>query len=241
MSIVAAEMEKAGFQMPLLIGGATTSKLHTALKIEPKYRRGAVVYVKDASQSPGVAANLLNSESKEQYLRQIRDEYAELRENNMDRNVELVPLQEAREKRFRIDWSGFVAEKPRMMGRKVLKQSQWRRSSPSTGSFSSWLEPVGKVRLHCTVWLHAGRAMRGRSVSGRRAGESEGGAKLYDDAVCFGGCNDKADYIRAVCGLYEAYSENDTIVAGGISIPMLRQQKKSEKDEYLCLSDLLHR
>ena len=51
--------------------------------------------------------------------------------------------------------------------------------------------------------------------------------------------NDKADYIRAVCGLYEAYSENDTIVAGGISIPMLRQQKKSEKDEYLCLSDFI--
>ena len=189
--------------MPLLIGGATTSKLHTALKIEPKYRRGAVVYVKDASQSPGVAANLLNSESKEQYLRQIRDEYAELRENNMDRNVELVPLQEAREKRFRIDWSGFVAEKPRMMGGKS-------ETDPSGGDhplydwkffFHGW-KPVGKVRLHCTVWLHAGRARCvGGPVSGRTSRrESEEAAKLYDDASSMLRrlVNDKAEYIRAV-------------------------------------------
>lgn len=244
MSIVAAEMEKAGFQMPLLIGGATTSKLHTALKIEPKYRRGAVVYVKDASQSPGVAANLLNSESKEQYLRQIRDEYAELRENNMDRNVELVPLQEAREKRFRIDWSGFVAEKPRMMGRKVLKQIPVEEIIPYIDwkfFFHGWnlsakfasIAQSGYTPEERDAW-----AVRFREDEQEKAREA---AKLYDDASSMLRrlVNDKADYIRAVCGLYEAYSENDTIVAGGISIPMLRQQKKSEKDEYLCLSDFI--
>lgn len=64
MSIVANEMEKAGFHMPLLIGGATTSKLHTALKIDPKYNNGSVVYVKDASQSPLAVAKLLNPETK---------------------------------------------------------------------------------------------------------------------------------------------------------------------------------
>jgi 5-methyltetrahydrofolate--homocysteine methyltransferase len=244
MSIVAAEMEKAGFQMPLLIGGATTSKLHTALKIEPKYRRGAVVYVKDASQSPGVAANLLNSESKEQYLRQIRDEYAELRENNMDRNVELVPLQEAREKRFRIDWSGFVAEKPRMMGRKVLKQIPVEEIIPYIDwkfFFHGWnlsakfasIAQSGYTPEERDAW-----AVCFREDEQEKAREA---AKLYDDASSMLRrlVNDKADYIRAVCGLYEAYSENDTIVAGGISIPMLRQQKKSEKDEYLCLSDFI--
>jgi len=71
MALVAEEMEKAGFSLPLLIGGATTSKLHTALKIEPKYSRGAVVYVKDASQSPSAVANLMSTENKTAFITKV--------------------------------------------------------------------------------------------------------------------------------------------------------------------------
>jgi 5-methyltetrahydrofolate--homocysteine methyltransferase len=88
MSIVADEMEKAGFKIPLLIGGATTSKLHTALKIEPKYSQGAVVYVKDASQSPSTVANLLNAENKDSYIEKLRDEYHSLREKRAEKKNE---------------------------------------------------------------------------------------------------------------------------------------------------------
>jgi 5-methyltetrahydrofolate--homocysteine methyltransferase len=74
MAVVATEMEKAGLKIPLMIGGATTSKLHTALKIEPKYSHG-VVHVKDASQNPAAVANLVSDERREGYIKQVREEY----------------------------------------------------------------------------------------------------------------------------------------------------------------------
>ena len=103
MSIVAEEMQKAGFNIPLLIGGATTSKLHTALKIAPKYGLGTVLYVKDASQSPAAVANLLNPETSEKYIKTVRDEYQALREKSSEKSSELVSLSEARENGFKID------------------------------------------------------------------------------------------------------------------------------------------
>jgi len=214
MAVVAAEMEKAGFRMPLLIGGATTSKLHTALKIEPKYSRGAVVYVKDASQSPGVVANLLNPETNGIYFQQVRDEYAALRENSTDRKVELVSLEEARENAYRIDWQDFSAEKPRMMGRKVMKNIPVEDIIPYidwkfffhgwnlSAKFGSIANPDFTAERR-DVWL-----AKFKDDEQEKAGEA---AKLYDDArrLLNKLVSDKAGYIHAVFGLYEAYSEND--------------------------------
>ncbi|MEA4903500.1 MAG: methionine synthase [Petrimonas sp.] len=244
MAIVAAEMEKAGFRMPLLIGGATTSKLHTALKIEPKYSRGAVVYVKDASQSPGVVANLLNPQTTADYAEQMRKEYALLRENSTDKKADLVPLSEARENAYKIEWHNFSAETPRLMGRKVMKNIPVEDIIPYIDwkfFFHGWnlsakfgsIAHSGSTPEERDKWI-----AKFKDDERERAWEA---AKLYDDAygLLHKLVNDKAGYINAVFGLYEAYSENDDIVAEGIRIPMLRQQKKNDKNEYLCLSDFI--
>src|SRR5216117_2465848 len=78
MCHVAAEMEREGFVVPLLIGGATTSRVHTAVKIHPNYRRGQAVYVTDASRAVGVAANLMSAQARPGYIAEIRAEYARI-------------------------------------------------------------------------------------------------------------------------------------------------------------------
>ncbi len=102
---VAKEMTRLGFSVPLLIGGATTSRAHTAVKIEPHYAHG-VVYVPDASRAVGVATNLLSAELKPAYLVGIRDEYAEVRARRAgsDETRSLVPIAQARANAVPIDW-----------------------------------------------------------------------------------------------------------------------------------------
>ncbi|MDR0893407.1 MAG: methionine synthase, partial [Mediterranea sp.] len=98
MAHVAAEMEKAGLDLPLLIGGATTSKMHTALKIAPVYH-APVVHLKDASQNAGVASRLLNPTAREELARSISEEYAALRTKSGTQKRETVALEEARKNR----------------------------------------------------------------------------------------------------------------------------------------------
>ena len=119
MAVVATEMEKAGFKLPLLIGGATTSKLHTALKIEPKYSQG-VVHVKDASQSPSAVANLINPQNRDGYIQKVAEEYQMLRDSRLDKKIELVSLAEARAHAFTPDWSTYEAAVPNTLGRVQL-------------------------------------------------------------------------------------------------------------------------
>src|ERR1700746_4039134 len=78
MCNVAAEMERQGFDVPLLIGGATTSRVHTAVKIHPNYRRGQTIYVNDASRAVGVAANLMSAQARPNYVAEVRAEYARI-------------------------------------------------------------------------------------------------------------------------------------------------------------------
>ena len=113
MSFVASEMERQGFRTPLLIGGATTSRTHTAVKIEPRY--GApVVHVLDASRAVGVASALLDKERRESFATGVRDEYAQLRHDRGERQDREArhPVEEARRQRFTIDWTGPGAVTP---------------------------------------------------------------------------------------------------------------------------------
>lgn len=98
---VATEMEKRGLDLPLLIGGATTSKMHTALKIAPVYH-APVVHLKDASQNAGVAARLLNAESKQELIEQLNKEYQELRDKSGTMKRETVSLKDAQENRLKL-------------------------------------------------------------------------------------------------------------------------------------------
>ncbi|BCA53314.1 homocysteine-N5-methyltetrahydrofolate transmethylase, B12-dependent [Nitrospira sp. KM1] len=117
---VAKEMTREGFSVPLLIGGATTSKAHTAVKIAPSYEP-SVVHVLDASRAVGVVGNLLNPDNKPTFVHQIRDDYKRIRQVHMDRTVKtLLPLAKARSHALVTDWAGADIPVPQHLGRQVI-------------------------------------------------------------------------------------------------------------------------
>ncbi|HET6805383.1 MAG TPA: methionine synthase [Frateuria sp.] len=113
MGHVAREMQRQGFTVPLLIGGATTSRAHTALKIEPHYK-APCVWVKDASRAVGVAQSLVSKDLLDAFMAKIRAEYAEVRERHRHRGPgkQLVPLEKARAQRFTCDWASYEPPQP---------------------------------------------------------------------------------------------------------------------------------
>ncbi len=121
MSHVAREMQRQDFSIPLLIGGATTSRAHTALKIDPHYK-SPTVWVKDASRAVGVAQSLISKELVDDFMAKIRAEYAEIRERHKDRSgaKRLVPLDKARAQRFDGGWADYVPPAPRTPGLTVF-------------------------------------------------------------------------------------------------------------------------
>ncbi len=124
MAAVAAEMQRDDYfrerRLPLLVGGATTSRVHTAVKIAPNYD-GPVIYVPDASRSVGVATNLM-SDGAERWLAELADEYALVRTRHARRrHTPLVSLEAARAGRPAIDWSRYVPPRPRFLGRRTFK------------------------------------------------------------------------------------------------------------------------
>lgn len=118
---VAAEMERQGFEMPLLIGGATTSPLHTSVKIDPEYH-GPVVYAKDASRSVGICQSLNSPDGKEEFRRSIKEECARRRERHHghSRKANSISLAQARTERLVLDWESYVPVKPAIDGIQVF-------------------------------------------------------------------------------------------------------------------------
>ncbi|MEY4384106.1 MAG: Methionine synthase [Bacteroidota bacterium] len=143
MVYVAKEMERQGFTIPLLIGGATTSRIHTAVKIDPHYS-GPVIHVLDASRSVPVAGRLLQSDlSQQEIFNEIKKEYAELREAHANRQQDknYLTIQQAREKQKTIDWSDFKAQQPTFLGSKYLNDFPLDQIVPYidwTPFFSTW-------------------------------------------------------------------------------------------------------
>jgi 5-methyltetrahydrofolate--homocysteine methyltransferase len=123
MCFVAAEMEREGFSCPLLIGGATTSRVHTAVKISPHYKRGQAIYVTDASRAVGVVSNLLSSTERDRYIASIRAEYAKVREAHLggEARKKRVALAASRANRFKIDWARYTPPKPTFLGTRVFR------------------------------------------------------------------------------------------------------------------------
>ena len=125
MTYVAQEMQRDDYfrerQIPLMIGGATTSRVHTAVKIAPHYD-GPVVYVPDASRSVSVASSLLSDESAKKFIQDLRDDYERIREQHANKKAApTISLEAARKNREMIDWSAYVPEKPKFIGRRVFK------------------------------------------------------------------------------------------------------------------------
>ena len=122
MCHVAAEMERQGFDIPLLIGGATTSRVHTAVKIDPNYHRGQTVHVNDASRAVAVASSLMSPEQRGGYIDGIKADYIRLAEAHANgrRVTPRRALADARANRFTTDWAGYQPVAPSFLGVRVL-------------------------------------------------------------------------------------------------------------------------
>ncbi len=122
MQHVAREMQRQGFSLPLLIGGATTSRVHTAVKIAPHYTRGPVIYVSDASRSVSVCQNLVSDDAGSRFIAEISREYERVREQHANKKgPEIITLEAARGNATRIDWSGYAPPKPKFLGRRLFR------------------------------------------------------------------------------------------------------------------------
>jgi len=121
MAVVASEMERRGFNVPLLIGGATTSEMHTAVKIAPGYNQ-PVVHVRDASRATNVVAALLSKDGKQKFVDSIKGKYAQLRHKHESTKagVTYLSLEQARKNHFKTDWTKFTPQKPSFLGVKHL-------------------------------------------------------------------------------------------------------------------------
>jgi 5-methyltetrahydrofolate--homocysteine methyltransferase len=142
MVYLAKEMERQDFSVPLLIGGATTSKAHTAVKIDPQYKN-AVVHVNDASRAVTVVSDLLNKETSNAYVSKLKKDYDEFREKFLKRGKTkaYVSIKEARERKFKIDWETTSIVKPKELGVQTLEQLSLKELLPFidwSPFFRSW-------------------------------------------------------------------------------------------------------
>lgn len=122
MVYLTKELDKLNIKIPIMIGGATTSRAHTAVKIAPEYKE-TVVHVNDASRAVTVANNLLQKETKENYVKAIRHEYDNLREGylNRSRDKNYLTLEQARKNKLQIDWGNYIPIKPNFIGKKTIE------------------------------------------------------------------------------------------------------------------------
>jgi 5-methyltetrahydrofolate--homocysteine methyltransferase len=143
MCHVAEEMEREGFDLPLLIGGATTSKVHTAVKISPRYRNSQALHVIDASRAVGVVSSLLNPEVRARTIAQVRAEYGRIAETHARAQTDTrrLPIEEARANRLKPDFANYLPPKPRFVGTQAFDKydlSELTRLIDWTPFFATW-------------------------------------------------------------------------------------------------------
>ncbi|MGH8752830.1 MAG: methionine synthase, partial [Burkholderiales bacterium] len=141
MAHAAKEMQREGLTIPLLIGGATTSRVHTAVKIEPGYN-GATIWVPDASRSVGVCSNLLSDEQRSGYIAGVKQEYEKVRVQHREKKGQpLLKLVEARKNSLKTDWKHYIPPKPGFIGLKMFKDYPLQELAPCidwTPFFQTW-------------------------------------------------------------------------------------------------------
>ncbi|WP_413993168.1 methionine synthase [Labrys okinawensis] len=140
---VASEMEREGFELPLLIGGATTSRVHTAVKVHPRYERGQTVYVTDASRAVGVVSSLLSPEARGGYVETVRAEYAKVATAHARSEADKLrlPLEKARANAHRVDWDNYQPPRPTFLGTRVFEDydlAELARYIDWTPFFQTW-------------------------------------------------------------------------------------------------------
>jgi 5-methyltetrahydrofolate--homocysteine methyltransferase len=196
---VAKEMQRQGFNIPLMIGGATTSRAHTAVKIEPHYENGCVIYVTDASRAVGVVSNLLSCELGKNYMIDIRAEYEQVRERHKGKESKTLQhsLEKARENKF--IWSDYTPIKPSFLGVKIIDEVPLKTLS----TYIDW-SPFFQT------WEMAGSYPKILSddIIGAEA------QKLFDDAQAMLADIIAEDWLKAcgVIGFFSANSSSDDII-----------------------------
>ena len=236
MAHVAAEMQRLGFTQPLLIGGATTSRVHTAVKIAPHYE-GPVIYVKDASRAVGVAQHLISDTDREAYLARVRTEYQEVRERHAGRRdrSRWLSLAQARANRFRGDWQGYRPPAPRLRGAAAFRDY-----------------PLGLIARYIdwTPFFHAWEMKGSHPKILDDPAKGEEARRLFADARDMLGRIVAEGWFqaRAVLGLFPANAEGDDVAVYGsearetelLRLHFLRQQqeKPAGKPNY-CLADFV--
>ncbi|CAI5536641.1 unnamed protein product [Closterium sp. Naga37s-1] len=245
MVTVAKELEREGFKIPLLIGGATTSRMHTAVKIEPVYR-GPTVHVLDASRSVPVVSSLLDPTATADFVTDVRETYAELREEHyaglQDRKY--VPINKARDMKFQIDWKlpENLPVVPNLLGKKVYKDYPINEELLAAIDWNPFFQ----------VWQLRGRyPNRGYPKIFNDETVGQEAKKLFDDAQAMlrDIVENKKLTVRGVVGIYPANSVGDDIVLYNDesrstvveTMHTLRQQAEKEEndDPYLALADFI--
>lgn len=229
---VAEELQRKNLEFPLMIGGATTSKAHTAVKIFPKYSQ-PVIHVNDASRAVGVVSQLLD-QNREQFKADLRVDYEDFREKFLNRQVEkeYIPIEEARKQKYKIDWQNETPVKPNTLGIHIIENQDLNELLifiDWTPFFRSW-ELYGKYPQILTD-----------EVVGEHATE------LFNDAqkMLKKILDEKLFFAKGIFGIFPANSnENDDVILQNgeqeFAFRTLRQQhKKSEGKEYLALSDFI--
>lgn len=231
---VAKEMERNKFKIPLLIGGATTSKIHTALRIAPEYT-APVVYVKDASRSVNVVNNLLSA-SKEDYLKELYEDYQKSikKYEKTKLGAKYLTLEEARKNKIKIDWIKYEPKSPAFLGSKVLENypiKQLIKYIDWTYFFHQWDIPGRYPKIFDDP------------VKGDEA------KKLYEDGQIMLDKIIQKNMLKAngVFGFYPAVSRNEDIILFNtngseklVEFNFIRNQRiKNDNEPNLCLSDFI--
>jgi 5-methyltetrahydrofolate--homocysteine methyltransferase len=236
MAHVAQELERAGFDIPLLIGGATTSKAHTAAKIHPHYG-GPTVHVHDASQSVGVVGSLLNPETRPTFVEDIQRQYAEIRQSRQAQASArtTISLASARENRADINWEGYQPPRPKKLGTEVLDNC-----------------PIGELIGH----IDWGPFFKAWELKGRfpdildDPDSGDAAKKLHDDAQSLLEriASERLLTAKGVLGLFpanavgddiEIYADESRIAVSTVSHHLRQQISKPRGRANYCLADFI--
>jgi 5-methyltetrahydrofolate--homocysteine methyltransferase len=234
MVYLAKELDKLNIKIPIMIGGATTSRAHTAVKIAPEYKE-TVVHVNDASRAVTVASNLLQNETKESYAKAIREEYDTLREGylNRSRDKNYLSIEEARKNKLQLDWNNFNPVKPNFIGTKTIAMelSELVDFIDWTPFFRSW-ELHGKYPA----------ILKDEVVGEQATNLFEDAQKMLSQIV-----SEKWLTAKGILGIFPANTINDDDIilpnpseGGAIKLLTLRQQsQKTAGAPNIALADFI--
>ena len=213
---VAKEMERMKFDIPLLIGGATTSKKHTAIKIEENYS-GPTIHVNDASRSVGVVSKLFNKKEKSQFEISVKEEFEQIRNTVKSKNIKKLSIDEARDRKFKVEWDKYSPPKPNFIGTKVFEDYP--------------LEELVEY-IDWSPFFHAWE-LRGKYPSilnhekyGKEANKVFSDGKNILNRII----SENIIKPKAVIGIYDAFAKNETVFTEKMKFNFPRQLVDKGKD-----------